>query len=1205
MKRANALLLNTLSKESTAALNCTNYLNDYTILVPTSLKTVTKKIESAYKIVTLESLLPKTHVHNYKKPSSKDILLHEYPEQLRKTIADLYLSRVDIAANLVDSLEIAKENYNIKAFITSNEAFMHERVLGSWAKSNGIPGIHINHGFLMNPQFSAYQHTDCEYFFSASAYDTECYLATSTHPEDCNPIETGLVHLDKYRLLRGNHERDSLFTILDLDSTLRLITFFPTIANTTHIKGKEDIHQSSLERSMLFAKYILEKYPDVAFVFKDRPSNESFIKEQVLHLAQKNGIDAKRFRYVFDYAEPYIIHSDITISCASTVTLESIICGRPHLILLEATGPEKLYPHYHIPMLDADEMKDTLDRLLSDPEQLGELAKLQQQKTFDLVGHCGDGYSGIRASIELLKIIDEPEALQKLQEDFSQHQLWLAKGNQISTENLDDPLSDYWALVAMSSELDGRFRKSETAYQKWLRITHTRELDGQLMAERLQLWRRQPTFHLVFCVDLSLFEALAQSLDSLDHQMYKNFGVSVISTHPCPDTEISSHINLQWVLSPNPFDQLNTVIRDVESDWVIVMQPGDILHPTALFHYADYANDNLDWMLIYCDEDHLEFSAAATTSEELKRCRPVFKPDFNIDLLRSSPYLGRGSALRRDAILALGGLAADLFSQTEQFAFQIAEQMDRPLIGHVPLVLNHRSSFLEKLIKSELYDINAARVRSEHLARCGFPHAEVMPGLYPFTFNTRYSTVENKEENDIDLFILFPSIDQQQIFESITSLFRIDSRKPFVLHAFVHQHEEVENWLKSVWTDSSYPANLCFHPIPAGKNFPSVVNKIISSSSSEHFAIISADCHFVHPGWLEKLVDPLSRPEVAMVGPRLVTPKGRIFSAGQVFGLQNQPVGDFLKGFFLEQEDQDMTRAWCDQNFNALNPCLLLIKRNIWDDLGGLDEEFDGLLSITDLQLRMRGAGYLHLWSSQSTVALRGASYGYFSNFTPKDKSLIYSRWLSAMIDDTAFNTNLSLAESGTSPENEFMRRWHPNHVQRLRIFTAALHMEPHEFNHIDEHPFFSWMQKLQSNEFIEYAGNSILVGDDKPELYPHTLSLARTKASILAYLGKPRMQDTLMLDHLHQYTEIIQLVVIRTASDLQAWLPHLASVQALIIPEYFASLRLLLEHFGVADVELKNCIEPALICPADAGAWDALVRLLPDHSALKHFFST
>ncbi|NVZ67437.1 hypothetical protein HX867_35590, partial [Pseudomonas gingeri] len=37
---------------------------------------------------------------------------------------------------------------------------------------------------------------------------------------------------------------------------------------------------------------------------------------------------------------------------------------------------------------------------------------------------------------------------------------------------------------------------------------------------------------------------------------------------------------------------------------------------------------------------------------------PVFKPDFNLDLLRGYPYVGRTLAFQREAFLALGGFDA-------------------------------------------------------------------------------------------------------------------------------------------------------------------------------------------------------------------------------------------------------------------------------------------------------------------------------------------------------------------------------------------------------------------------------------------------------------------------------------------------------------------------------------------------------------------
>ncbi|WP_114418134.1 hypothetical protein [Marinospirillum perlucidum] len=1196
MSKPKALLLNTLSKESTAALNVIRYLPDYTILVPTSLMTAPTHVEKNYKIVTLESLLPDGHQHDYKMPNPGDISLDGYPDHLRKSVEQLFLGRAGIAATLVDALDIALEKYEIKAFITSNETFIHERVLGGWAKSRKVPGIHVNHGFLMSPQVSAYQHTDCEYFFSASAYDTESYLATSTHPDDCTPIETGLIHLDKYRLLLEEPAREVLFSALNLDPKLRLVTFFPTIANTSHLKLKDDIHRRSLERSILFAKATLDKHPDVAFVFKDRPSNEKFIKEEVLRLAKKIGVDFSRFRYVFDYAEPYIINSEITISCASTVTIESLVCGRPHLVFLEATGPVKLYPEYHIPLLDAEEMEEKLDFLLSNPDEL-QLFTLQQiENSFDLVGHSGDGYSNIRASLEILRIIYEPEARQRLQQDFELHLEWLQANNRISVDNLDDPLSEYWALVSLSSELDSRFKKSESAYQKWLRKTHIKELDGQLMGERLQGWRKQPTFHLVFCVDQTLFTALAQSLESLDHQMYKNFGVSVLSTVDCPDSELFANLNLQWLVSDNPFNELTAVVNDVESDWVILFQPGDILHPTALFHYADYSNQNPDWMLMYCDEDHLDSKddSSDTDLDELKRIRPIFKPDFNIDLLRSVSYLGRSTALRRDAILALEGLSNVPFQQTDQFAFQLAEQMDRPLIGHLPFVLNHRSDALDSFLQDDEHEKVSALLRLEHLHRCGFPNAAIQPGLYSSTFINRYNDTVLSSQESVDLLMLFPALDEEQIYESVTSLFRIDAGSFFQLHIFIRDPDTVRSWLNSVWPGETFPANLHFHPIPCGSNLSQVINRMVESVTSRFFALVSYDCHFVQPGWLEKMLDPMSRPEIGIVGPRLVTPKGRIFSAGQIFGLQNQPVGDFLKGFYLEQENQDMTRAWCDQNFNALNPTFLLMARDLWHEMEGIDEDFTSLLGLTDLQLRMRQAGYLHLWSSQTTIAVRGASYSYHHQFMEKDEDLLYGRWLNVMQRDSAFNPNLSLSSSGTEPDTEFSGNWHPDVAQRPRFFCAALSVDPLEFNHINEHPLFSWLRDLQKNEYIEYASNSIFVADEKQELHPSVLSLSRIDPDFIIYIGHPRGET--LFKQLRNFSSSSQLATVRTTADLKAWLSCFQYLDGVLFASPFDSWSSVAKFF---EVEIPNLyVMPEILYP-DSTGWLKLSSLKPRQMAV------
>ncbi|HRF62083.1 MAG TPA: glycosyltransferase [Candidatus Competibacter sp.] len=234
--------------------------------------------------------------------------------------------------------------------------------------------------------------------------------------------------------------------------------------------------------------------------------------------------------------------------------------------------------------------------------------------------------------------------------------------------------------------------------QRWIEETW-----AEIVAERwMKRWWVQPTFHLVIWCEPGQQAALADTLESFGQQLYDRWGVSVLAPFECPDAGFAELPNLEWVKVEADADAaLRGVLEASALDWFTLLEPGDRLAPHALLKSADYINRDPAWRFIYFDEDQLDARG--------QRCDPVFRPDFDPELLLATHYLGDCCLMHRDSVLADDALAYVPGVTTFQAALRVLKEHGRAAIGHIADVLYHRS-----FARSQVADVAAiARMRQQ------------------------------------------------------------------------------------------------------------------------------------------------------------------------------------------------------------------------------------------------------------------------------------------------------------------------------------------------------------------------------------------------------------------------------------------------------------------------------------------------------------
>jgi GT2 family glycosyltransferase len=179
-------------------------------------------------------------------------------------------------------------------------------------------------------------------------------------------------------------------------------------------------------------------------------------------------------------------------------------------------------------------------------------------------------------------------------------------------------------------------------------------------------------------------------------------------------------------------------------------------------------------------------------------------------------------------------------------------------------------------------------------------------------------------------------------------------------------------------------------------------NYAVAHTDSPWLLFLNANVEAIGPDWLTIMAEYLERSETGAVGPRLVNPDGTIEHAGLVLGVNGIAQSAF-RGFPAEHpgvnRQLQMTR-----NYSAVSGACLMVRRDVFQQIGGFDEQLAGVLADVDLCLKMRRAGYLIVYTPLAKLF----SDAVCDSNDPRGEALMRERWAHVLDRDPYYNPNLS-----------------------------------------------------------------------------------------------------------------------------------------------------------------------------------------------------
>ncbi|PIX99581.1 glycosyltransferase family 2 protein [bacterium (Candidatus Howlettbacteria) CG_4_10_14_3_um_filter_37_10] len=180
------------------------------------------------------------------------------------------------------------------------------------------------------------------------------------------------------------------------------------------------------------------------------------------------------------------------------------------------------------------------------------------------------------------------------------------------------------------------------------------------------------------------------------------------------------------------------------------------------------------------------------------------------------------------------------------------------------------------------------------------------------------------------------------------------------------------------------------------EGFAKACNRGTKNATGKIFIFLNNDTE-VQRGWVEPLIDALEDEEVAISGPRLLFPNGLIQNAGVIIS------SDHIPRHIYVGEDSNKPYVNKKREFNAVTGACLAIKKNIFDDIGGFDEEFINGMEDIDLCLKVRKMGKKILYCPKSVVIHRESMSPGRSKFNKQNNELYLKRWSNIEPDEQTY----------------------------------------------------------------------------------------------------------------------------------------------------------------------------------------------------------
>ncbi|WP_446905044.1 glycosyltransferase [Aeromonas veronii] len=566
----------------------------------------------------------------------------------------------------------------------------------------------------------------------------------------------------------------------------------------------------------------------------------------------------------------------------------------------------------------------------------------------------------------------------------------------------------------------------ENSYAEWVRRYETLDkiaIDN--MKQDISSLASVPKISVVMPVYNAPLKYLKEAIESVKNQLYPNWELCIaddastdhairdlLESYAANDTRIKVNFRKE---NGHISAASNSALELATGDFIALLDNDDLLPIHALYYVAKTIVDHPDVVLIYSDEDKINDSGV--------RYDPYFKCELNYELLLAQNMICHLGVYKRSVLKEIGGFRLGFEgAQDYDLALRVLESIQPKQVIHIPRILYHWRAIPGSTAlgadEKDYAAIAARKVISEHLVRTGRGGIVSPAPEAPSLSRVRYPLPEQLPL----VSIIIPTRDRADLLgmclDSLLAKTTYPNYEVIIVdngsteaatqQLFAHQPK---NKVKIIRDDTPF-------------NYSRLNNLAVQHSEGEVICLMNNDIEILTPDWIEEMLSFSCQPDIGCVGARLWYPDGRLQHGGVILGIGGIAGHSFK--YLPKGRAGYFSRAVLHQSMSAVTAACLMIRRDVWEQVNGLDENLMVAFNDVDFCLRVRKLGYRNVWTPYAEMNHHeSASRGHET--TPEKQArflgeiqFMKERWSEELYNDPAYSKNLTL------DHEDFSLAWPP-----------------------------------------------------------------------------------------------------------------------------------------------------------------------------------
>ncbi|HMG67765.1 MAG TPA: glycosyltransferase, partial [Chitinophagaceae bacterium] len=460
---------------------------------------------------------------------------------------------------------------------------------------------------------------------------------------------------------------------------------------------------------------------------------------------------------------------------------------------------------------------------------------------------------------------------------------------------------------------------------------------------------------------------LKEAIDSVINQLYDNWELC-IADDCSPNPQIKRLLNSYSLRDERIKVNFrtenghisacsNSALELTTGDYIMLMDHDDLLTQNCMFEFVKHLNTFPNHQLIYSDEDKVQDGVFSD---------PFFKPDYSPDKLLATNYISHVVLIDKKIMDKVQGFHLGFEgSQDFDLMLRCAEQTDK--IGHISKILYHwrihEMSVAGGAEAKPYAYIAAKKAISEALIR------RHTPGEVSFQLSRGYYRIAYDVKHYSKVSIIIPTKDAFKLtkntIDSILKFTEYPNYEIIVLnnnsvskdfYALMDKYK-AEYSDKFMCVDANFPFN-----------FSKLINLGVSKSTGKYILMLNNDVEIIQKDWLTTMVSYSQHKTTGAVGVKLLYPDDRIQHAGVIIGLGNIRIAGHPFVNHYKDDHGYFNYIQTTDNYSAVTAACLMCRKEIFEEVGGMDETLEVEYNDIDFCLKLVDRGYYNVYLPEVTL---------------------------------------------------------------------------------------------------------------------------------------------------------------------------------------------------------------------------------------------